>query len=144
MHEEHRQARKTLRLVNARGVICRCQNNLYWIISHHKHVCDIFGRISRRFKHNHNETYRNWHQDGGWHALSIAKLATAWPLQFRAKNPRSRAITSQYWPFQLYTAIPWQWILTDPNTWRLFTNLIHTCLQFCSHQNYNKAQERQG
>ena len=66
----------------------------------------FFGCISRRFKHNHNEPYRHWHQDGGWHALSIVTHATAWrqelqlhtsrhqgqPLQFRAKSPCSHVI----------------------------------------------------
>ena len=66
----------------------------------------FFGCISRRFKHNHNEPYWHWHQDGGWHALSIVTHVTAWrrelqlhtsrrqgqPLQFRAKSPCSHVI----------------------------------------------------
>ena len=77
--EERHQAHKTVWPVNAGGVICSHPNNLYGIINHHKHIwyC-FFLDISRRFKHNHNELYRHWHQDGGWHALSIATHATAW------------------------------------------------------------------
>ena len=38
VREEHRQARKTVRPVNAGRVICRYQNNLCGIINHHKHI----------------------------------------------------------------------------------------------------------
>ena len=38
----------------------------------------FFGGVSRRFKHNHNQPYRHWHQDGGWHAVAIVTHATAW------------------------------------------------------------------
>ena len=31
----------------------------------------VFVGKSRKFKHNHNEPYRHWHKDGGWHTLSI-------------------------------------------------------------------------
>ena len=108
VREERRQARKIVWPVNARGVICRYQNNLCGIINHHKHrrYC-FFGCISRGFKHNHNKPYRHWRQDSGWHVLSIVTHATAWrrelslyytsrrqgqPLQFRAKNPHSHVI----------------------------------------------------
>ena len=30
----------------------------------------FFRRISLGFKHNHNEPYRHWRQDDGWHPLS--------------------------------------------------------------------------
>ena len=79
VREEHRQARKTVWPVNAGRVICRYQNNLCGIINHHKHIWECFlWCISRRFKHNHDGPYRHWHQDGGWHALSIVTHAIAW------------------------------------------------------------------
>ena len=36
------------------------------------------GQQITRFKHNHDEPYRHWHQDGGWHAPSIVTHAIAW------------------------------------------------------------------
>ena len=79
VREEHRQARKTEWPVNAGRVICCYPNNLCGIINHNKHIWECFLRcISRRFKHNHDEQYRHWHQDGGWHALSIVTHAIAW------------------------------------------------------------------
>ena len=38
----------------------------------------VFGGISLKFKHNHNESYRHWRQYGDWDALSIVTLATYW------------------------------------------------------------------
>ena len=74
--EEHHQAR--MWPVNAERVICRHQINLCGIINHHKHIREYFwGCISRRFKHNHDEPYRHWHQDSDWHALSIVTHAIA-------------------------------------------------------------------
>ena len=74
--KEHHQAR--MWPVNAERVICRHQINLCGIINHHKHIREYFwGCISRRFKHNHDEPYRHWHQDSDWHALSIVTHAIA-------------------------------------------------------------------
>ena len=42
VREEHRQARKTVRPINAGRVICRYQNNLCGIINHHKHIWECF------------------------------------------------------------------------------------------------------
>ena len=42
VHEEHRQARKTVWPVNAGRVICRYQNNLCGITDHHKHIWECF------------------------------------------------------------------------------------------------------
>ena len=61
VREEQRQACKTAWPYNFGRVIC--QNNLYGIIHHHKHVrASFFGRISNMFKYNHNDTYRHWRE----------------------------------------------------------------------------------
>ena len=73
--EEHRHAHKTVWPV--RKSVCRYQNNLYEIINHHKHLWDYFGGLGCRFKHNHNEPYQHWCNDGVWHALSFVTHATA-------------------------------------------------------------------
>ena len=79
VREERRQTRITVWPVNAGRVICHYQNNLCGIINHHKYNREFFfGCISRRLKHNHNEPYRHWCQDSGWHAHSIVTYATAW------------------------------------------------------------------
>ena len=44
----------------------------------------VFGSISRRFKLNHNETYRRWRQHGGWYALSIVTHARSCSFTHRA------------------------------------------------------------
>ena len=85
-------------------MISRYQSNLYQSPYTYNSLC--FGCINRRFKHNQNDPYRHWHQDGSWHALSIVTHATAWrrefllytsrrqgqAQQFCAKNPRSHVI----------------------------------------------------
>ena len=76
VREERRQALKTVWLVNARIIIYRYENNSYGISNHNDYIRHCFRGISQRFTHNNNETYRQWHQDGGWHGLSIMTNVT--------------------------------------------------------------------
>ena len=39
-------------------------------------LSNYFGSINR-FKHNHHVPCRHWHQDGGWHAVSLVTLGVA-------------------------------------------------------------------
>ena len=73
---EHHQACKTMWPVNVGRLICHYQNHLYWTTNHHDHTLRFFLSNTHKLKHNHNEPYWQWHQNGGWHALSIVTYTT--------------------------------------------------------------------
>ena len=83
--EERRQARKTVWPVHAGSVVCCYKNSLYRIPNPQSPwtcIRFLYESICRRFKHNHNEPYRHWCQDGGWLAFSIVMDTTAWHREF--------------------------------------------------------------
>ena len=74
-------------VVQSRDVV---RANHHATTNHHKHIWLFFGSISYRFKHNHNEPYWHWCQDGGWHALSIVTHVTAWRQDLLLTHPTIR------------------------------------------------------